>query len=162
MFLVHCRRLKSRSAPQAGTPCSLGHNCSSCSCQEEHLVVSLLQSYLQQRRDTSGCPCSQVGHAVAATTCSTIQAMIIVEVAHFSHVRYDMHSFQSCIQWQRPLLLLQNKSTTSCRFVSVRCDVIAGDDPDASTDARVYLDLYGTQSQLLDLYLRDSGDNFNR
>jgi hypothetical protein len=38
----------------------------------------------------------------------------------------------------------------------------AGSDPDASTDARVYIDLHGTRGQLMDLLLRDTGDTFNR
>ena len=37
----------------------------------------------------------------------------------------------------------------------------AGLGPEASTDARVYLDLFGTHGQILDLFLRDSGNSFN-
>ena len=35
-----------------------------------------------------------------------------------------------------------------------------GNHPDASTDARIYLDLYGEGGHVRDLYLEDQGDNF--
>uniref|UniRef100_A0A6U2JVD1 Calmodulin n=1 Tax=Chlamydomonas euryale TaxID=1486919 RepID=A0A6U2JVD1_9CHLO len=38
---------------------------------------------------------------------------------------------------------------------------LTGRDPDAATDARVYLDLVGDSGQLQDLFLRDTGDTFN-
>lgn len=37
-----------------------------------------------------------------------------------------------------------------------------GRDPEASTDALVYLDLLGAHSQMLDLFLEDTGDTFNK
>jgi hypothetical protein len=33
--------------------------------------------------------------------------------------------------------------------------------PEAGTDARVYVDVFGSRGQLLDLYMRDTGDTFN-
>ena len=37
-----------------------------------------------------------------------------------------------------------------------------GTQPDASTSANLYLDLYGESGQLSDLFLRDTGDLFNQ
>ncbi len=43
-------------------------------------------------------------------------------------------------------------------FFRIRAET--GEDPDAGTDARVYVDLVGSRGVLKDLYLRDQGDAF--
>ncbi len=42
----------------------------------------------------------------------------------------------------------------------LRVTVTTGVQADAGTDARVYLNLLGTRGQLMDLYLRETGDTF--
>ena len=66
-------------------------------------------------------------------------------MAH-GHIQILLHRFH-------PLSNLTSTHTTTCPI---------GTQPDASTSANVYLDLYGESGQLSDLYLRDTGDLFNQ
>lgn len=57
---------------------------------------------------------------------------------------------------------VSSPSHTSCPLhLRPQVTTFTGTQPDASTDARVYVDLYGERGHLMDLHLRDTGDTFN-
>ena len=102
-----------------------------------------------------GCPCHQhFDHS------SPIQSQVLPSHASAVVIPVTLTPFikVSTFTGERPS---KPQSTPPFKLIPSLPPTLSGTVPEASTDANVYLDLYGESGHLSDLYLRDTGDIFN-
>ncbi|KAG1663280.1 hypothetical protein FOA52_006321 [Chlamydomonas sp. UWO 241] len=98
----------------------------------------------------------QLSSGAQTLLASRLQCVEVVRVADGKHFLCMGKDAQVLPSDQASALVLP--VTTVPHFI---VSTHTGRDPEASTDARVYVDLFGEKGQLQDLFLRDTGDTFN-